>query len=229
MSCRLIHNNTANHKTKSEIEKIWLSRLSEDHLQQSQQERDSIVRWLLGEARENWDHLSAEQQETDKQSFNRRYQILKQRYLHVAATQAYRHLVNRLSSVVVLQYDLQNWIAANRDGQRALLEIVQNVVQEMLNSDSYLRQQMSWIAQCTADETLRDRLLLASLEEYCLRPVQKHPLFIDRLIGHLRRHQHQKNALLLLKPLRLEEVTHPAELHQFSKVMVEIRYPLISA
>ncbi|PSF38397.1 hypothetical protein C7H19_05255 [Aphanothece hegewaldii CCALA 016] len=237
MSCRFLqnsflHNSTDSNQEKSEIEKIWLSRLSEDYLEQSQQEKDSIIQWLLGEEQEVWNSLTREQQKINQQSLNNRYQILKLRYLNVTATQAYRNLINRLGSVVVEQQNLKNWITANRNGQRALLEVVQEVIQEMLKSDRYLLQQMSWIAQCTCNEMLRDRLLLASVEEYCLKSIQNQSLFIDRLFNYIHRNPNNKSVLLLLEPMNLDDYniamvkTKNQNLEQFTKVMLEVRYPI---
>lgn len=230
MSCRFLDNNTASSKEKSEIEKLWLSRLSEDHLQQSQQEKNSIIQWLLGQEKEEWNNLTWEQQEINKQSFNDRYQILK-RYLNVTATQAYRNLINRLGSVVVEQQNLKSWISANRNGQRALLAILQEVIQEMLKKDRHLLQQMSWIAQCTCNEALRNRLLLASIEEYCLNSVQNQSLIVRRLLKYMQQNQNNKNVLLFLEPLMLNDANFTMTnenqvLIQFTKVMVEIRYPV---
>lgn len=233
MSCRFLHNSTGSRKKKSEIEKLWLSRLSEDHLQQSQQDKNSIIQWLLGEEQKEWDSLTSKQQEINKQSFNDRYQILKQRYLNVTVTQAYRNLINRLGSVVVEQKNLKSWISANRNGQRALLAILQEVIQEMLKRDRYLLQQMSWIAQYTCDEALRNCLLLASVEEYCLNSVQNQSLFVHRLLNYLQQNQNNKNVWLLLEPLMLNDANFAITksenqvLIQFTKIMVEIRYPVL--
>ncbi|GFE71784.1 hypothetical protein [Chroococcus sp. FPU101] len=233
VSCRLSHDSTANHQSKSEIKKTWLSRLAEDHLQQSQQEKDSIIQWLLGESETEWNNLTLEQQTNLQQYYNDRYQILKQRYLNATATQAYQNLINRLCSLVVVHQNFQNWLKANRDGQRALLKVVQEVIQEMIQTEDYVLQQMKWIAQCTIDQSLRDRLLLVSIEEYSLRSVENQPLFLHRLLNYVRRNTRQKSVLMLLEPLMLEDVNQTLsenqDVHQFSKVMVEVRYRVISA
>lgn len=232
VSYRLSHDNTAN-QSKSEIEKTWLSRLAEDHLQQSQQEKDSIIQWLLCENETEWNSLTLEQQINHQQFYNDRYQILKQRYLNVTATQAYQNLINRLCSLVVVHQNFQNWLKANREGQRALLKVVQEVIQEMIQTEDYVLQQMKWIAQCTGEQSLRDQLLLASIEEYSLRFVENQPLFLHRLLNYVRRNTRQKSVLMLLEPLMLEDVNHTLnenqEDHQCSKVMVEISFSVISA
>ena len=69
------------------------------------------------------------------------------------------------------------------------MEVLQEVIQEMLNSDRYLQQQVAWIAECTTDKRLRNALLLASTEEYCLRPIRNQPLLVYRFVNYLRRSQ----------------------------------------
>jgi len=50
-----------------------------------------------------------------------------------------------------------------------VVDVLQEVIQELLQSDRYMQQQMAWIAECTVDARLRNALLFASTEEYCLR------------------------------------------------------------
>jgi DNA-directed RNA polymerase specialized sigma24 family protein len=50
-----------------------------------------------------------------------------------------------------------------------------------------MQQQMNWIAQCTDDAKLKNALLFASIEEYCLRPIRNQPLLIYRFVNYLRR------------------------------------------
>lgn len=49
--------------------------------------------------------------------------------------------------------------------------------------------QIAPIARCTADPRLRNALLLAATEEYCLRPVCNKPLLVYRFVNYLRRTQ----------------------------------------
>lgn len=58
-----------------------------------------------------------------------------------------------------------------------------------MQSDTYMRQQIAWIGQCTADPRLRNALMLASIEEYCLRPIRNQPLLVYRFVNYLRRSQ----------------------------------------
>lgn len=172
-------------KVADEIEKALLSRLSEDKLDQKTQ--TSIVQWLLGEDKERWETLTPEQRKIAFQGLNYRYQILKERYFNISPTQAYRNLLNRLSSIVSLRQKIQTWVSLSRDRQRAVIDVVQEVIQEMLNSDRYLQSQMAWIAKCNTDEKMRNYLLFASIEEYCLRSIRNQPLLVYRFVNYLRR------------------------------------------
>lgn len=176
---------TSMNKVADEIEKAWLSRLADDKVEKNAQA--SIVQWLLGETRERWQTLTPEQQEMAIQGLNYRYQILSQRYLNVAPTQAYRNLLNRLSSIVSLRQKIKTWVSLSRDRRRAVVDVVQEVIQEMLNSDRYLQGQIAWIAQCTSNEKMRNYLLFASIEEYCLRSIRNQPLLVHRFVNYLRR------------------------------------------
>jgi DNA-binding CsgD family transcriptional regulator len=120
-----------------------------------------------------------------------RYRILQQRYLGVSPTQAYRNLLNRLGSLVVLRDKIRTWVALSHDRQRAIADVLQEVIQEMLNSDRYLQEQLAWIAECTAEERLRNSLLFTGLEEYCLRPIRRQPLLVYRFVNYLRRQERQ--------------------------------------
>ncbi len=118
-----------------------------------------------------------------------RYRIWRQRYLRVSPTQAYRHLSARLGSLVMLRNKIRTWVALSRERQRAVADVLQEVIQEMLNSDRYIQGQIAWIAKCSQDERLRNSLLLASVEEYCMRPIRNQPLLVYRFVNFLRRSQ----------------------------------------
>jgi DNA-binding CsgD family transcriptional regulator len=118
-----------------------------------------------------------------------RYRILRQRYLGVEPVRAYRNLTNRLGGLVTLRNKIRTWVSLSRDRQRAVADVLQEVIQELLNSDRYIQKQIAWIAQCTDDTRLRDALLLTTVEEYCLRPIRNQPLLVYRFVNFLRRSQ----------------------------------------
>ena len=174
-----------------ELERSWRSILAKDYPHQKQDDRESILCWLLGEKRDTWNSLSAEELIPIKRGLDFRYQILKQRYLGVSPTAAYRNLINRLGSIVVLRQKIHTWVSLSRDRRRAVTDVLQEVIQQMLTSDSYLKSQLRWISQCTTDERLRNTLLFVALEEYCLRPIRnQQPLLVGRFINFL--HQSQR-------------------------------------
>ena len=174
-----------------ELEKFWRSQLAIDYPQLEQDDRESILCWLLGEKRTELNTLSIETLEPVKRGFEFRYHILGQRYLAFSSTQAYRNLINRLGSIVVLRQKISAWVSLSRDRRRAVTDILQEIIQQMLTSDRYLQGQLSWIAKCTPNQRLRDTLLFATLEEYCLRPIRnQQPLLVYRFINFL--HQSQR-------------------------------------
>jgi DNA-binding CsgD family transcriptional regulator len=167
----------------------WKSRLEQDCPNESSSARESVVRWLLGNKPERLETLNPTQLAIASSAIDFQYRILISRYLGVPPEKAYRNLIGRLAGLVVLRQKIQAWVSLSRDRQRSAVEVLQEVIQEMLNSDRYLQQQVAWIAECTSDRRLRNALLLASTEEYCLRPIRNQPLLVYRFVNYLRRAQ----------------------------------------
>lgn len=167
----------------------WRFQLENDYPNSSQDKRESIINWLLGEHFTSLDSLPTNQQERIKLGLNFRYQILQQRYLDTPPEKAYRNLMQRLGSLMILRQKVRLWVSTSRDRQRQVVDVLQEVVQEMLNSDRYLQQQIQWISQCTNDRQLSNALLFTILEEYCLRPIRNQPLLVYRFVNYLRRSQ----------------------------------------
>ncbi|PJF37761.1 MAG: hypothetical protein CUN55_20435, partial [Phototrophicales bacterium] len=119
-----------------------------------------IVQWLLGEDSQQLNDLTPDQQKVLETGLYFRYRILQQRYIDVSPEQAYRHLIQRLGGLVILRQKIRAWVATSRDRQRNVIDVLQEVIQEMLNSDRYLQKQLHWISQCTTDTRLRSALLL---------------------------------------------------------------------
>jgi tetratricopeptide (TPR) repeat protein len=167
----------------------WRSRLFFECPEQSEANRESIIDWLLGRDLGRFEKLNSKELDTAQQAMEYRYKILRQRYLGIGRERAYRNLITRLGSLVTLRHKIQTWVALSRDRQRTVLDVLQEVIQELLQSDNYIEEQMAWIAQSTADVRLRNALLFASVEEYCLRPVREQPLLFYRFVNYLRRTQ----------------------------------------
>lgn len=176
-------------KLAEDLGQDWRSRLRADCPEQNNATRESIIRWLLGNDLERFEMLNPTQLEIAQQAMQYRYRILRYRYLGLGQERAYRNLTTRLSSLVLLRNKIRTWVVLSRDRQRAVVDVLQEVIQELLQSDRYMQQQMAWIAECTVDARLRNALLFASTEEYCLRPVRNQPLLIYRFVNYLRRTQ----------------------------------------
>jgi DNA-directed RNA polymerase specialized sigma24 family protein len=171
------------------LAQYWQKQLAMECPEQSVANRESIVKWLLGSDLARYETLHAKELDIAKQAMEYRYKILRQRYLGIGRERAYRNLITRLGSLVTLRHKIQTWIALSRDRQRTVLDVLQEVIQELLQSDNYIQQQMADITQFTSDERLRNALLFASVEEYCLRPVRNQPLLVYRFVNYLRRTQ----------------------------------------
>lgn len=172
-----------------ELRQNWQSRLKQDCSEQSSAAHESILAWLLGDDLSRFDELLAPQLAVARQAMDYRYRILQQRYLGVSQDVAYRNLLQRLGSLFLIRSKVKTWVALSRDRHRTVLDVLQEVIQELIQSDSYIRQQMRWIAECTTNPRLRNALMLASVEEYCLRPIRNQPLLVYRFVNYLRRSQ----------------------------------------
>ena len=167
----------------------WRTRLQRDYPNQNQITRESVIQWLIGEDPARFDALSASQLSVAKQAVEYRYRILCERYWGIPPERAYHKLLQRLGSLFLIRSKVRTWISLSRDRHRSVVDVLQEVIQEMLQSDGHLRRQVAWIAQCTADLRLRNLLIFASVEEYCLRPIRNQPLLVYRFVNYLRRSQ----------------------------------------
>lgn len=172
-----------------ELKHEWQSRLAADHPNQPAATRDSIIHWLLGADMARYEELPPAQWAVIQQALEYRYRILQQRYLGVGPDAAYRNLLQRLASLSLIRSKVQTWVSLSRDRQRSVMDVLKEVVQELIQGDNYIRQQVEWIAECTPNPRLRNSLLLASIEEYCLRPIRNQPLLVYRFVNYLRRSQ----------------------------------------
>ena len=176
----------------SEAEKLalyWQDRLADECSQHSEAIRESIVKWLIGSDEQRLENLDVKELKIAKQAMEYRYRILCQRYLGMGRERAYRNLITRLGSLATLRSKIQTWISLSRDRQRQVLDVLQEVLQELLQSDSYMLSQMACISEFTDDSRLRNALVFASLEEYCMRPIRNQPLLVYRFVNYLKRTQ----------------------------------------
>jgi hypothetical protein len=176
-------------KEAGKLAQYWHHRLATECADQTEVTRKSIIGWLLGADLKRFDELNSKELDIAKHAMEYRYKILRQRYLGVGRERAYRNLITRLASLVTLRNKIQTWVALSRDRQRTVVDVLQEVLQELLQGDNYMQQQMACISEFTNDTRLRDALLFASTEEYCLRPVRNQPLLVYRFVNYLRRTQ----------------------------------------
>jgi hypothetical protein len=167
----------------------WRSRLEAELPEQTAACRDSIARWLIGEDPHRFNDLTPVQRQIAEQAMDYRYRILCQRYLGMSPERAYKGLIQRLSNLFLIRNKIRTWIALSRDRQRTVVDVLEEVIQELLQNDRYMQQQVTWISQCTCDRRVRNALLLATTEEYCLRPIRNQPLLCYRFVNYLRRSQ----------------------------------------
>lgn len=171
------------------LAQVWRTRLEIECPQQSKITHESIIQWLLGTEQNNFAALTPQQWSIAQRAMNYRYRILKERYLGIPPARCYQNLTGRLGSLVLLRNKIRTWVALSRDRQRAVVDVLQEIIQELLHSDRYIQKQILWIAECTKDGKLRDALLLTTVEEYCLRPIRNQPLIVYRFVNFLRRAQ----------------------------------------
>jgi DNA-binding NarL/FixJ family response regulator len=167
----------------------WESRIAAECSGQNTTTQKSILNWLLGENRERLETLDAEHLKIANRAMDYRLRILLQRYLGLPPERAYKNLMQRLGGLAVLRDKIRAWLTLSNDRQRQVVDVLQEVIQELLQGDKYIHQQITWIGQCTKNPRLRDTLLFASIEEYCLRPIRNQPLLAHRFVNYLRRSQ----------------------------------------
>jgi DNA-binding NarL/FixJ family response regulator len=172
-----------------DITQTWEQRLKTELPEDSDNARQSIVRWLVGSDPSRYDLASADERLILTQALDYRYQILRQRYWQVPPDRAYQNLIKRLSGLFLIRSKVRTWIALSRDRRRTVTDVLQEIIQEMLQSDRYLKEQVAWLADCTPRAQLRNLFLLATIEEYCLRPIRNQPLLVYRFVNYLRRTQ----------------------------------------
>lgn len=167
----------------------WRSRWQRECPDRSSSDCESVICWLLNENPERFEELDRKQLEIACQGMDYRWRILRQRYLGTSPAQGYSNSIRRLASLVLLRNKIRTWVALSRDRQRTVVDVLQEVIQELCERDRYMQQQIAWIGRCSQDKRLGNALLLATLEEYCLRPVRNQPLIALRFFNYLRRSQ----------------------------------------
>lgn len=169
-----------------QVSLAWHKQIKADLPDQSEETRTAIVQWLVGEAG-RFETMDVAQVKFARKAMDYRYRIFLSRYWGLSPERAYKRLLQKLGGLFLIRSKIRTWIALSRDRKRAVKDVIQEVIQEMLQSDRYLKQQTQWIGQCTPRAGLRNLLTLATIEEYCLRPIYNKPLLVHRFINYLKR------------------------------------------
>ncbi len=166
----------------------WQVQLAADLPDQPASTHDAVSQWLVGEP-ERFELMSAAERKLALKAMDYRYRIFISRYWGLSPDRAYKRLLQKLGGLFLIRSKVRTWIALSRDRKRAVKDVLQEVIQEMLQSDRHMQQQTQWIGQCTTRGGLRNLLTLATIEEYCLRPIRNQPLLVYRFVNYLRRSQ----------------------------------------
>ncbi|PZO23222.1 MAG: hypothetical protein DCF25_00945 [Leptolyngbya foveolarum] len=166
----------------------WQQQLANDLPQQSAETHAAIAQWLVGPL-ERFETMSQDDIKLAKKAMDYRYRIFITRYWGLSPERAYKSMLQKLGGLFLIRSKIRTWIALSRDRKRAVKDVLQEVIQEMLQSDRYMQEQTLWIKQCTNRASLRNLLTLATIEEYCLRPICNQPLLVYRFVNYLRRSQ----------------------------------------
>ncbi|MGB3299599.1 MAG: HetZ-related protein 2 [Phormidesmis sp.] len=166
----------------------WQKQLAIDLPNQPANTHRAIARWLVGEP-ERFETMSPAEIKLARSAMDYRYRIFLSRYWGLSPEKAYKRLLQKLGGLFLIRSKVRTWIALSRDRKRAVKDVLQEVIQEMLQSDRHMQQQTQWIGQCTSRASLRNLLTLATIEEYCLRPIRNQPLLVYRFVNYLRRSQ----------------------------------------
>lgn len=170
-----------------ELRNQWENRLINDYPTMSVDKRQNIIDWLWGDSPDRFAQLDSQELAIAVKGLEFRYLILQRRYLDVPSGIAYKNLMTRLSSLPLVKNKIQIWIDNSRDRATTVIDILQEVIMEMLKSDRYLLDQLQWLSEYVPNNNLRNNLLLATLEEYCLRNIQNKPLIAHRFVNFLKR------------------------------------------
>ena len=170
------------------LTEFWNKQIANNLPKQSAETHSAIAQWLIGNP-ERFVEMSPADIKLAKKAMDYRYRIFITRYWGLSPERAYQRMLQKLGGLFLIRSKIRTWIALSRDRKRAVKDVLQEVIQEMLQSDRYMREQTQWIKQCTDRASLRNLLVLATIEEYCLRPIRNQPLLVYRFVNYLRRSQ----------------------------------------
>ncbi|MEM6450142.1 MAG: HetZ-related protein 2 [Cyanobacteria bacterium P01_D01_bin.105] len=166
----------------------WQTQIRADLPDQPADTHRAIAQWLVSDP-ERFETMSSAEVKLAEKAMDYRYRILLSRYWGLPPERGYQRLLTKLGGLFLIRSKIRTWIALSRDRKRAVKDVLQEVIQEMLQSDRHMQQQTQLIRDCTQRGGLRNVLTLATIEEYCLRPIRNQPLLVYRFVNYLRRSQ----------------------------------------
>ena len=172
----------------SDLLSSWQKQIQADLPNQPADTYSAIARWLVGTS-DRFESMSSVELSLAKKAMDYRYRILISRYWGLSPERGYKRLLTKLGGLFLIRSKIRTWIALSRDRKRAVKDVLQEVIQEMLQSDRHMQQQTQLIRECTQRNAIRNVLTLATIEEYCLRPIRNQPLLVYRFVNYLRRSQ----------------------------------------
>ncbi|MGB2924691.1 MAG: HetZ-related protein 2 [Limnothrix sp.] len=171
------------------LQNYWQKQCEQDYAnEKSAKEISVLVQWLLGDNELQWADKSPQEWALVESGIQYRYRVL-QRYLPQKPSLRYGYLLKHLSKIITLRQQIQTWISLSRDRRRTVYDVLEEVIQEMLQRDRYLKSELKWIQTCTKRRNLQEAFLCTTLEEYCLRPIHNQPLISYRFVNLMRRYQ----------------------------------------
>lgn len=165
-----------------------------DHRYLNSNHRDDLMRWLLGKNLDKLEGMTTEELSSVTHAIIYRYRILRTYYLGIAPKQAYRHLFNRFGAIMMKYSLLRHWMTSSQEHQRTAIKTFEAMIEYLLEVDSYLRSQRKHIALCTEDSSLRNALLLTTIELYCLNSIDDHPWLLH-LLSYFLGYQQDKQQI----------------------------------
>ncbi|ACK72481.1 hypothetical protein PCC7424_4109 [Gloeothece citriformis PCC 7424] len=212
-------------KVAKQLKTFWESCLLEQCKLNSTQRR-GVIRWLLGENTDQIENLSQEELASAVQGINNRYRILQNHYLGVTPEQAYRHLFNRFGTAMMKYSLVRHWLKASPEHQKIMIKTFEGMIEQILRVDPYLRGSQNKIALCVEDTSLRNALLLTTIEEYCLVSINNHPLLLH-LLSHFLHDLRNKQQISLSQNKFLQLLTREIQcqlLHSQSPESNQLSY-----
>lgn len=206
-------NDSHSERLRQRIELIkaeWEQRIQIELPNLNRLERASIIEWLLGEDRARLETIDLQQLIQIHKSIDYRFWILTQRYLGRSPNIAYKHLIERLGNAKTVYLLLSSGIAMSRDRHRRIFDVITEIVQDILEKDRNMQRQIAWIDRLTTNPRLKQALTIASIEEYCLRPVNNRSLLAHRCLNYLDR-EHRFGVTQIPRQNYIQVVFEPDE------------------